>query len=41
MFLNMINGGLKGKGEGLSPCCIKNIIALTEVYGLKFLSDLS
>ena len=41
MFLNIVHGNLKGKGEGLSPSCIKNIIVLTETYGLKFLNDLS
>lgn len=41
MFLNIVNGGLKGKGEGLTQDCTTNIIALTEAYGMKFLSDLS
>lgn len=37
MFLNIINSNIKGKGEGFSLNCITNIVALTEIYGLKFI----
>ena len=37
MFLNIMNSKLKGKGEGLSLNCVKNIVALSEIYGFKFI----